>query len=78
METILSLLAFDGPAPELINGRLAMVGFFAALGGELHSGEGVLMQACSSLTYAPHLLMLLTCSCSSLTYALHLPMLFNS
>ena len=36
--------AFDGAAPELINGRLAMVGFFAALGAEIVSGEGVIMQ----------------------------------
>lgn len=42
--TIGSLMAFDGAAPELINGRLAMVGFFAALGAEVHSGEGVMMQ----------------------------------
>ena len=42
--TIGSLMAFDGAAPELINGRLAMVGFLAALGAELSSGEGVFMQ----------------------------------
>ena len=42
--TIGSLMAFDGAAPELINGRLAMVGFLAALGAELSSGEGVIMQ----------------------------------
>ena len=42
--TISSLMAFDGAAPELINGRLAMVGFLAALGAELSSGEGVIMQ----------------------------------
>jgi hypothetical protein len=42
--TISSLMAFDGPAPELVNGRLAMLGFFSALGAEVASGEGVLMQ----------------------------------
>lgn len=42
--TIGSLMAFDGAAPELINGRLAMVGFLAALGAEVSSGEGVIMQ----------------------------------
>lgn len=41
--TIRSVMAFDG-APELINARLAMVGFLAALGAELASGEGVVMQ----------------------------------
>ena len=38
------LMAFSGPAPELINGRLAMLAFIAALGAELSSGEGVLRQ----------------------------------
>jgi Chlorophyll A-B binding protein len=40
-----ALLAFDGPAPELVNGRLAMLGFFSALAAELATGEGVLKQA---------------------------------
>jgi hypothetical protein len=34
-------MAFSGPAPEVINGRLAMLGFAAALGAELSSGETV-------------------------------------
>ncbi|KAJ0249011.1 Early light-induced protein 1 [Hirschfeldia incana] len=38
------LLAFSGPAPERINGRLAMVGFVAALAVELSKGENVLAQ----------------------------------
>ncbi|KAI7742996.1 hypothetical protein M8C21_032661 [Ambrosia artemisiifolia] len=38
------LLAFSGPAPERINGRLAMIGFVSALAVELSSGEGVLSQ----------------------------------
>jgi hypothetical protein len=46
-EEVLSLgdmMAFSGPAPELINGRLAMIAFVAALGAELSTGEGVLRQ----------------------------------
>ena len=31
---------FGGSAPELVNGRLAMLGFIAAVGAELSSGEG--------------------------------------
>ncbi|XP_068651110.1 early light-induced protein 1, chloroplastic [Aristolochia californica] len=38
------VLAFSGPAPERINGRLAMIGFVAALGSELASGDPVLTQ----------------------------------
>lgn len=38
------LMAFNGPAPETINGRLAMLGFVAAVGAELASGKGVLSQ----------------------------------
>lgn len=37
-------MAFSGPAPELINGRLAMVAFVSALGAELASGESALAQ----------------------------------
>lgn len=37
------LMAFSG-APEIINGRLAMLGFVAALGAELSTGESVLRQ----------------------------------
>lgn len=33
-----------GGSPEIINGRLAMMGFVAALGAELSSGESVLRQ----------------------------------
>ncbi len=33
------VMNFNGIAPELINGRLAMVGFLAAVGAELSSGE---------------------------------------
>lgn len=38
------LMAFSGPAPELINGRLAMLAFVAALGAELSTGESVFRQ----------------------------------
>jgi hypothetical protein len=38
-------LAFSGPAPERINGRLAMVGFVAALSVEAACGGGLLDQA---------------------------------
>ncbi|XP_077248009.1 early light-induced protein 1, chloroplastic-like [Tasmannia lanceolata] len=38
------LLAFSGPAPERINGRLAMIGFVAALGAELARGDDVVSQ----------------------------------
>lgn len=38
------VLAFSGPAPERINGRLAMVGFVAAMGAEIWSGEDVFAQ----------------------------------
>ncbi|CAM0151169.1 unnamed protein product [Urochloa decumbens] len=39
-------LAFSGPAPERINGRLAMVGFVSALAVEASSrGSGLLSQA---------------------------------
>ncbi|KAM0895849.1 hypothetical protein ACQ4PT_023517 [Festuca glaucescens] len=38
-------LAFSGPAPERINGRLAMVGFVAVLSVEAARGGGLLDQA---------------------------------
>ncbi|KAL6292070.1 hypothetical protein ACE6H2_000212 [Prunus campanulata] len=38
------LLAFSGPAPERINGRLAMVGFVSALAVELSKGQDVFSQ----------------------------------
>jgi hypothetical protein len=42
--TIGGLMAFDGPAPEIINGRLAMLGLVAALGAELGNGGGLFNQ----------------------------------
>ena len=38
------LMAFNGAGPELINGRLAMLGFVAALGAEVASGSRVTQQ----------------------------------
>jgi len=36
--------AFSGPLPEKANGRLAMLGFVAALGAEISTGQPVLTQ----------------------------------
>ncbi len=38
------VLAFSGPAPERINGRLAMVGFVSAMAVELAKGQDVFAQ----------------------------------
>ena len=38
------VFAFGGPAPERINGRLAMVGFVAAMAVELYKGQDVFAQ----------------------------------
>ncbi|CAK8573644.1 unnamed protein product [Lathyrus sativus] len=38
------LMAFSGPAPERINGRLAMIGFVAAMGVEIAKGQGLFEQ----------------------------------
>merc|ERR1712174_111738 len=37
-------MAFSGAGPETINGRLAMLGFIAALGAEASSGESIFQQ----------------------------------
>lgn len=37
-------MKFTGPAPELINGRLAMFGFFAAMCAEITSKETAFQQ----------------------------------
>lgn len=42
--TFSDVFAFSGPAPERINGRLAMVGFVAALAVELSKGQDVFAQ----------------------------------
>ncbi|CAN6439607.1 unnamed protein product [Victoria cruziana] len=41
------VLAFGGPAPERINGRLAMVGFVAAMAVELTKGDDLASQLAS-------------------------------
>ncbi|XP_051128143.1 early light-induced protein 1, chloroplastic-like [Andrographis paniculata] len=38
------VLAFGGPGPERINGRLAMIGFAAAIGVEIAKGQGIFSQ----------------------------------
>ncbi|KAG2454019.1 hypothetical protein HYH02_001060 [Chlamydomonas schloesseri] len=38
------VMAFNGTAPEIVNGRLAMLGFVSAVAAEMVSGEGVLKQ----------------------------------
>lgn len=38
-------MKFNGPAPELINGRLAMIGILAAAKAEVDTGTTVLQQA---------------------------------
>ncbi|KQK20607.1 low molecular mass early light-inducible protein HV90, chloroplastic [Brachypodium distachyon] len=43
--SVWDILSFSGPAPERINGRLAMVGFVAALSVEAARGGGLLSQA---------------------------------
>lgn len=42
--SISDLMAFSGPAPELISARLSMIGFTAALFAELATGESVVRQ----------------------------------
>merc|ERR1719231_2078016 len=42
--TLASAMGFSGPAPEKINGRLAMVAFVAAAGAELSTHESVAQQ----------------------------------
>jgi hypothetical protein len=42
--TFADVMAFSGPGPEIINGRLAQLGIVAAIAAELASGESVLTQ----------------------------------
>lgn len=37
-------MSFSGPGPEIINGRLAMIGFTTAIAGELATGRPLLQQ----------------------------------
>ncbi|XP_073136435.1 early light-induced protein 2, chloroplastic-like [Henckelia pumila] len=41
---IRNIMAFDGPGPERINGRLAMIGFVAAIAVELTRGQDIFSQ----------------------------------
>ncbi|XP_073278149.1 early light-induced protein 1, chloroplastic-like isoform X2 [Primulina huaijiensis] len=41
---ITDIMAFDGPGPERINGRLAMIGFVAAIAVELTKGQDIFSQ----------------------------------
>ncbi|KAJ8531468.1 hypothetical protein K7X08_026902 [Anisodus acutangulus] len=41
------VFAFSGPAPERINGRLAMIGFVAAIGAEFANGSDIFAQLSS-------------------------------
>ena len=43
-DSLSDVMAFGGSAPEVVNGRLAMLGFAAAVGAELSSGESVVQQ----------------------------------
>jgi len=42
-------MSFAGLAPEIINGRAAMVGMLAAFGAEVATGEPVVAQVCPHL-----------------------------
>ncbi|GLC39968.1 hypothetical protein PLESTM_000974300 [Pleodorina starrii] len=42
--TFSDVMSFSGTAPEIVNGRLAMLGFVSAVAAEVASGEGVLRQ----------------------------------
>ena len=39
-----AIMRFDGPAPELINSRLSMLGFVSAVGAELATHETIFTQ----------------------------------
>ncbi|XP_073278178.1 early light-induced protein 1, chloroplastic-like [Primulina huaijiensis] len=41
---ITDIMAFDGPGPERINGRLAMIGFVAAIAVEITKGQDIFSQ----------------------------------
>ena len=45
VQTPQEILAFEGWAPEVINGRVAMLGFVLALAGEIATGESFTTQA---------------------------------
>lgn len=45
VQTPQEILSFEGWAPEVINGRVAMIGFVLALGGEIATGQSFTTQA---------------------------------
>jgi|Transcript_8477 uncharacterized surface protein with fasciclin (FAS1) repeats len=45
VQTPQEILSFEGWAPEVINGRVAMIGFVLALGGEFATGQSFTTQA---------------------------------
>lgn len=57
-------MSFSGPAPEIINGRLAMLGFAAAVGAELFSGKPLATQF--SQTPGPVIAISIVFACASL------------
>ena len=54
VQTPQEILAFEGWAPEVINGRLAMIGFVLALGGEITTGESFTSQAANNFGELAH------------------------
>eukprot|EP00892_Ulva_mutabilis_P002427 jgi/Ulvmu1/12185/UM085_0049.1 len=42
--SVTDVMAFSGPAPEIVNGRLAMLGMVAAIGSEVAAGKSVAEQ----------------------------------
>lgn len=52
-------MKFNGPAPELVNARLAMLGLLAAAHAEVETGQTVWQQA-AALSPTTALLLLLT------------------
>eukprot|EP00775_Hariotina_reticulata_P005077 gene5077-5318_t len=63
-----AVMAFDGLAPEVINGRAAMLGFMAALSGETH-GDSLFSQLMSG-GYVPALAVIALVTLSSFAPAL--------
>eukprot|EP01024_Parvocaulis_polyphysoides_P016897 TRINITY_DN17486_c0_g1_i4.p2 TRINITY_DN17486_c0_g1~~TRINITY_DN17486_c0_g1_i4.p2 ORF type:complete len:120 (+),score=24.61 TRINITY_DN17486_c0_g1_i4:2-361(+) len=46
--SVFDAMAFSGPAPEKINGRLAMLGIVSALAAEASSGSSIFTQIASA------------------------------
>jgi len=54
VQTPQEVLSFEGWAPEVINGRVAMLGFILALVGEIATGESFAKQAFSNFGEVAH------------------------